>query len=85
VCCRLPKLSSFTIDVVPDYDNSDGDLDPVLALMHMHAPGVQSLTLQLSTSWTHHDETWASLGRMTNLTKLQLTFDLAVREQGWSC
>jgi hypothetical protein len=64
--------------------NTDGVLHPVLALMHMHVIGVQSLNLLLNSGWAYYDETWASLGKMTNLTKLQLTFTAGVRSQGWT-
>lgn len=79
--CRLPNLSSVSINVK---DSEDGDIDYVLALMHMHATGVRSLSLQIDTSWVCHDETWGSLGKMTNLTELHLTFNDKVREQGWA-
>ncbi len=77
VLCRLPYLS--TVGIQLDAYSKEGDLDPVLASMHMHASGLRSLNLQLDSSWTSCPGTWASLGKLTNLTQLQLTFNSWVR------
>jgi hypothetical protein len=71
--CRLPHLSTISIKL--DADSQEGDLDPVLAVMYMHAQSLCELSLQMSTSLLDHDATWNYLGHMVNLTKLQLTFD----------
>jgi hypothetical protein len=72
--CRLPHLSTVSIRL--DADSKGGHLDPVLALMHMQATGLQSLSLQLRTGWAGDGavSTWALLGKMVSLTKLQLAF-----------
>jgi hypothetical protein len=75
--CRLPHLSAISI-WVDSID--DGELDPVLCQLHMHATGLRSLNLQLSDSWVDHAMTWDSLGKMANLTGLELTFDNVVRQ-----
>jgi hypothetical protein len=75
--CRLPHLSSISIELI--YDGDDGDLDPVLCQLHMHATALRSLSLQLEDSWAAY-QAWASLGKMTNLTELQLWFS-SRREQ----
>lgn len=71
--CRLPHLSTISIKL--GADSQEGELDPVLALMQVHAAGVQSLSLQIGTSWTGDAaaSTWAVLGKMVSLTKLQLS------------
>lgn len=81
--CRLPHISSISIKL--DADSKDGDLDPVLGLMQLHATGVQSLRIELDTSWVDHDATWALLGKLVNLTKLQLTFGEEVRVKHAAC
>jgi hypothetical protein len=57
----------------------DGEPDRVLDLIRMHATGLSCLSLELSTSWGERTESWTSLGKMTNLTELQLTFAYEVR------
>jgi hypothetical protein len=75
--CSLPNLSTVSIKLSGSSDL--GDLDPVLCQMHVHATDLRCLSLQLRTSWANQtDESCASLGKMTNLTRLQLTFDRQV-------
>lgn len=70
--CRLPFLSAISIKM--HTDSQHGDLDPVLAQMHMHATCLHSLSLQLATSWAGDAATWASLGKVVSLTKLHINF-----------
>jgi hypothetical protein len=78
--CRLPQLSTVSIKL--DEGRMDCDLDPVLAQLNMHATGLGSLSLQLNTSWEWKPAAWASLGKLTSLTKLQIAFDRTVRQDG---
>jgi hypothetical protein len=57
----------------------------VLAQMQLHATGVQSLTLQIGSSWTDYTAMWAWLGSTVSLTKLQLSFADEVSERAWAC
>jgi hypothetical protein len=77
--CRLPHLSALSIKL--SGSSTDGDLDPVLCQMHVHATALCCLSLQLGTSWSNQtDKCWASLGKMTNLTKVQIIFLEQVRQ-----
>ena len=82
--CRLPHLSTISIKLSGSSHHCD--LDPVLCQMQVHATGLRCLSLQLGTSWTDQtDACWASLGKMTNLTRLQLTFQQQVRQARCEC
>lgn len=70
--CRLPHLNTISIGL--DSNVGDGELDPVLCQLQVHATGLRSLSLQLSDSWVDHALTWDSLGKMVNLTGLEVTF-----------
>jgi hypothetical protein len=72
MACRLQHLSTISISL--DNHNEDGDLDPVLSQLHMHATGLRCLKLQLEVYWEHHQSTWESLGKMVSLARLELTF-----------
>jgi hypothetical protein len=79
--CRLPYLSTISIKLGADI--KEGDLNRVLAQMQLHVLDVESLSLQIGTSWTDYTGTWAWLGSTTSLTKLQLTFAEEVSGIGW--
>jgi hypothetical protein len=51
----------------------------VLAQLHMHAAGLRSLSLQLSTGWAENPVVWVSLGKLASLTKLHMAFGDTVR------
>lgn len=70
--CRFSGLNSISIKL--QHAGKDGSLDPVLALLHLHATALRCLSLQFSSSSVEHHMTWGSLGKMVNLTKLQLSF-----------
>jgi hypothetical protein len=74
--CRLPHLSTISIKL--DAESQEGDLDPVLAVMLLHAKSLCDLSLHMGTSLLDHDVTWNYLGHMVNLTQLRLTFDHCV-------
>jgi hypothetical protein len=78
VACRLPSLSAISIRL--DSDIEDGELDPVLCQLQVHATSLRSLSLQLSDSWVDHALTWDSLGKMVNLTELEVSFGNQVSE-----
>lgn len=46
----------------------------MLAVLHLHATALRSLCLQLDSGWEKHHKTWGTLGKMVNLTQLQLLF-----------
>ena len=71
--CRFSHLSTISIKL--DEGRSDCDVDPGLAELHLHATGLQSLSLQLNTGWAENPVAWASLGKLVSLTKLHVSFD----------
>ena len=75
--CRLPHLTTIRIRL--DEGCRDCDLDPVLAQLQMHAAGLRSLSLQLSTGWAENPVVWVSLGKLASLTKLHMAFGDMVR------
>jgi hypothetical protein len=81
--CRLPDLNTISIKL--QHAVPDGSLDPVLGLLHLHATALRCLCLQFDSSWEKHHMTWASLGKMDKLTKLQLSFGRKVRAVRPAC
>jgi hypothetical protein len=78
--CRLPRLSTFSIQLKGHHQQYDLNPAHVLGQVQLHAAGLRCLSLQLDTSLVGSDLTWACLGKMVSLTKLQLTFDDKVRK-----
>jgi hypothetical protein len=72
--CRLSRISTVSIKISGDHREYELNPADVLGQVQLHAAGLRCLELQLDTSWTGSDLTWACLGKMVSLTKLELAF-----------